>query len=316
MKPTLTVDLHGVVLQSPVVAAAGCLRSLRDVHGLLDVRKLGAIVTETLTAAPMQGRLGPRAVETPGGLITDTGYQNPGVEGFVERELPLLVRSGVPVIASIAGESVETVIRAANGLAGSTGVVALELDLSFPSTEHGGGIPAARGDHAAELIGAVVRMSRLPVFAKLCADVSDIVDVARACHAAGAHGFTLIQGVRGMGMVAQGDSVVPLRGRLSGPSIRPMAIRAIGDVADALPDTPIFGCGGVSDGPTAIELMRAGAWAVQVGTAMLIDPEAPVDIAKAILRHLKTVGVLDASALRPGGASSDALDDDRSEVDT
>lgn len=299
MKATLDVDLGGLQLRSPVMAASGCLRSLRDVHGLLDVRKLGAIVSETLTVVPLQGPLGPRASETPSGLLTATGAQNPGIAAFRERELPLLERAGVPVIASLAGGSVEDVIRVTKSLGNAPGVVAIELNLGFFSEERGGGMPAARGDHAGELVGAVARMSRFPVFAKLSADVGDVVDVARACVDAGAHGLTLINGVRGMRMVDDGRLAVP--GWLSGPAIRPLAVRAIAEVARAMPNVPILGCGGVDSGSSARELLQAGAWAVQVGTAMLVRPDAPIEITKSILQGLKASGMASPDELRTRG---------------
>jgi len=315
VKAMLDVDLDGIALRSPVMAASGCLRSLKDIHGLLDVRKLGAIVTPSITLEPLHGGPGPRVAESPSGILTATGFQNPGIEAFLVEELPSLIRTRVPVIVSVGGTRLDEYLRVATDLALIDGIAALEVNLAFPNLERGGARFAHRADHAAEVIGAVSRMTRFPVFAKLSADVADIVDVARACIDAGAHGLTLINGVPGM--VIDVDDERPRlaagTGWVSGPAIRPLAQRAIFDVSQAFPAIPILGCGGISDGKSAVAAMLAGAWAVQVGTAMLVQPDVPLEITKDVLRHLRKTGLDSPSELRGGlrSAQPTAAEDER-----
>jgi len=300
MKPILDVDLGGIALRSPVMAASGCLRSIRDVHGLVDVRRLGGIASISVTLQPVPGSPGPRVAETPSGLLHATGHQNPGLDVFLEEELPVLARTGVPVFASVGGGSLEEYLRVGTALAEAPGVVALEINLACPNAERGGVLFAHRPDHAAEVVGALARSTRLPVFAKLSGDVADIVDVAGACIQAGARGLTLIGAIPGMAIAPEirAPRLGAVTGFVSGPAIRPMALRAVFLVSRAFPDVPIIGVGGVSDAASAVEVLLAGAWAVQVGTAMLVDPDAPLEITKGILGYLRQHRVADPSQLR------------------
>ena len=300
MKTVLDVDLNGLALRSPVMAASGCLRSLKDVHGLLEVKKLGAIVTESITLRPVAGAPGPRVAESPAGIVWATGLQNAGVDAFATNELPQLARTGVPLIVSVAGSQLEEYVRVATSLADAPGVVALEVNLAVVNAERGGSLFAHRADHAAEVVGAVSRLTRYPVFAKLSADVSDIVDVAGACVQAGAHGLTMINAMPGMAIDVPGQrpALGAVDGWVSGDAIRPMALRAVHAVAQAMPDVPIIGSGGVTDTQAAVEFLLAGASAVQVGSAMLADPDAPIEITRGILRHLRAVKALHPAELR------------------
>lgn len=298
-------------MRSPVMAASGCLRSIRDVHGLVDVRRLGAIASVSVTAQPVAGSAGPRVAETPSGLLHDTGHQNPGLDVFLAQELPVLARTRVPVFASVGGATLEEYLRVGTALAEAPGVVALEVNLACPSAERGGALFAHRSDHAAEVVGAVARSTRLPVFAKLTGDVADIVDIAGACIQAGAHGLTLIGSIPGMGIAPASRSprLGAVTGWVSGPAIRPVAVRAVFLVSRAFPDVPIIGVGGVADASSAVEFLLAGAWAVQVGTAMLVDPDAPLEITKGIIGYLRRHKIADPSqlrlALRPARPAAD-----------
>ena len=181
MRPTLATDVGGVVLPTPVMVAAGCLRSPKELHGLVDLHKLGGIVTTSITLAPNAGAPVPRVTETPSGVLSAVGWQNPGVEAFIEHELPALLKIGVPVIVSIAGSSLAEYVRVATALSQAGGLAGLELNLACPDEERGGDIFAHRASRAAEVAGAVARLTRLPVFAKLSADVYEIVEIAGAC---------------------------------------------------------------------------------------------------------------------------------------
>ena len=300
MRQSLAVDLDGIVLGSPVIAASGCIGSGPDGIGLVDVRRLGALVTRSLTYAPSRGAPTPRVAETAAGVVTAVGLQNEGVEEFVAHELPWLVRHGAPVIASVAGASLEEYVHVAGHLQARTGVVALEVHLSGPDQERGGHPFYERIERIAEVVGAVSRVSRLPVFAKLPAMLPDLIDAAHACVRVGAHGLTLIDAVPAMvidtaRLRPRLGSVV---GALSGPAILPVAVAAVYRVARSMPGVPIMGVGGVTTGDDAVQFLLAGAWAVQVGTAMLVDPDAPVAIERGIQAYLEQKGLASPGDVR------------------
>jgi dihydroorotate dehydrogenase (NAD+) catalytic subunit len=301
VKQSLAVDLHGLRFPSPVLAASGCFGTGREVTGLMDVHKLGGVVTRSITLAPNKGAPTPRVAESPSGLISSIGLQNPGVEDFLLEDLPRLEKTGLPVIVSIAGSSLEQYVRMASVLQDRPGIVALEVHLSAPDEERGRGEPfASRLDRVIEVVGAVSRMSRFPVFAKLPALLPDLVETAHACVRAGAHGLTMIDAIPAMAVdVAKLSPKLGTGfGGLSGPAIRPIAVGAVYRVAREMPDVPIFGVGGVTSAEDAIEFLLAGAWAVQVGTALLVDPQAPAEIAAGIADYLRSKGVASPGDLR------------------
>jgi dihydroorotate dehydrogenase (NAD+) catalytic subunit len=300
LRSSLVVDLNGLRFAHPVLAAAGCLATRRDGPGLVDLHRLGGVVTRTLTLAPSKGAPTPRAAETASGMVSFVGLQNPGLEEFVAEDLPRLRKAQVPVIVSVAGSSLEEYIRIANALHGLEGIVALEVYLSGADGERGGEPFYARPDRIHEVVGAVSRLSRLPVFVKLPPLLPDLVETARLCVRDGAHGFTLIDAVPALAIDAdrlRPRLAVPVGG-LSGPAIKPIALAAVYRVARAMPDVPIMGVGGISTGEDAVEFFLAGAWAVQVGTAMLVNPSAPVEIARGIQAYLKAKGIASPGDLR------------------
>jgi dihydroorotate dehydrogenase (NAD+) catalytic subunit len=300
MKHSLAVDLNGLRFAHPVLAASGCLATGHDVPGLVDMHKLGGVVSRSLTFAPTKGAPTPRAAETPSGLLSAVGLQNPGVEAFVEQDLPRLQKAGVPVIGSVAGSGLEEFIRVATVLHRQPGIVALELYLSSPDHERGGQPTYARPDHLLEIVGAVARLSNLPVFAKLPPLVPDLVGTARACVRAGAFGLTLVDAMPGLAVDSarlRPKTAIPIAG-LSGPAMKPLALAAVYQVARAMPDVPVMGVGGIATGTDAVEFLLAGAWAVQVGTALLVNPAAPVEVARGILEYLREKGIASPGDLR------------------
>ncbi len=300
VKQRMAVDLNGVAFPLPVLAASGCLGSGRD-PGLVDLHRLGGVVTRSLTLGPTKGAPTPRMAETASGLLSWVGLQNPGVEEFLAEDLPRLVKAGLPVVASVAGTSLEEYIRVASRLHRHPGIVALEVYLGAPDEERGRGEPfSARLDRTFEVVGAISRLSHVPVFAKLPALDHDLVETARTCVRAGAHGLTLIDGVPGLAVDAAGlrPKLSAPVGALSGPAIKPIALAAVFRVAQALPELPIMGVGGISSGEDAVEFLLAGASAVQVGTAMLVDPSAPVVVAQGILTYLRDKGMSSPAELR------------------
>ena len=300
MKHQMAVDLNGVVFPLPVLAASGCLGTGSDA-GLVDLHRLGGVVSRSLTFGPTKGSPTPRMAETASGLLSWVGVQNPGVDEWVAGDLPRFQKAMVPVVASVAGTSLEEYIRVTSSLQGRAGIVALEVYLGATDEERGRGEPfSARLDRIFEVVGAVARLSRFPVFAKLPALNPDLVEAARTCIRAGAHGLTLIDGVPGLAVDAatlRPKLAAPV-GALSGPAIKPIALAAVFRVAQALPEVPIMGVGGIATGEDAVEFLLAGAWAVQVGTAMLVNPAAPVEIAQGILAYLKEKGIGSPADLR------------------
>lgn len=300
MKPDLAVDLKGLRFPQPVLSASGCLATGRDVPGLVDLHRFGGVVTRSLTFGPSKGWATPRSAETSSGLLTAIGWQNPGVLAFVEDDLPRLVKAGVPVVASVAGSSLGEYVNVASTLHLKPGVVALEVCVSCPDDEREGEPFYARPERLTEVVGAVARLSRAPVFAKLPPLLPGLVEVARACVRAGAFGLTLIDTVPALAVDAQRlrtRTATPVGG-LSGPAIKPLALAAVYQVSRALPEVPLMGVGGVATAEDAVEFLLAGAWAVQVGTALLVDPSVHVDIAQGILRYLRDKGFASPDELR------------------
>jgi dihydroorotate dehydrogenase (NAD+) catalytic subunit len=299
---SLAVDLLGdLVLPTPVLGASGCFGSGREMGELIDLSKVGGVITKSLTTRPVKGMPPPRMVETPSGMLNAIGLQNPGIEQFLQKEGPFIERAGVPVVVSIAGKSVEEFVHVAAEVHRLRGVVAIEANLSSPNARAiGAPVFACYPDAAAEVVGAVSRLSRLPVFAKLTPDVTDVVEVARACVRAGAHGLSLINTLRGMAIDV--DTFQPglgaVTGGLSGPAIRPVALRVVHQVARALPEVPIIGMGGIRTARDAVEFLLAGAWAVAVGTANFFNPHVTIEVARGIGEFLSARGLRSPTDLR------------------
>lgn len=297
---TLTVDLGGLVIPTPVMIAAGCAGTGRELSGLVEVRKVGAVVSRTITLSPEKGSPTPRIVESPAGIVWSTGLQNPGIDAFVEDELPRLAKGGAHVVVSIAGTTLEEFVRLTAALQNRPEVSAIEIYLSGPDVELEREVIGAHVDRAAEIAGAVARMSLVPVFAKVPLQSIDLGEIARAVSRAGVSGITVggpppaisVEAARlrpGLGGVT---------GWIAGPAMKPLMLRGVLECARAAPETPIVAVGGIRSGEDAVEAMLAGAWAVQVGTATLIDPSAPVSVAQGVVRYLKDKGLASPSDVR------------------
>ena len=300
VKRTLSVDLNGWMLATPVMIASGCAGTGRELAGLTEARRIGAIVSRSITVRARKGDSTPRIAETPSGVLWSTGLQNPGVEAFVAEELPRLARTGSPVIVSIAGGTLEEFVRSTSLLQGHPDVVAIEVRLSEPDEELRRDVLGLHQDRAAEIVGAVARMSLVPVLAKIPAVAPEPAQLARALVRAGAHGLTLVDSPPAMGVdtTRLRAALGPVTGWLSGPAVKPLALRTVFEVADAMPEVPIVASGGVRTGEDAVEMLLAGAWAVQVGVAALVDPAAPVDITRGIASYLKDKGLASPADIR------------------
>jgi dihydroorotate dehydrogenase (NAD+) catalytic subunit len=297
---TLGVDLDGVRLPTPVLGASGCFGSGQEMADIADIRRVGGIITKSVTPRPTRGLPTPRMVETSSGMLNAIGLQNPGVEEFIRKDGPFIARAGIPVIVSVAGKTVDEFATVAVRVRDLPGVVGIEANISCPNVERRNQVFACHPDAAAEVITNIVRMTSLPVFAKLTADVTDIVEVARECIRAGAHGISLINTL--LGMAIDADTFRPklsaVTGGLSGPAIKPVALRAVFQVARALPDVPIIGMGGIRDARDAVEFLLAGAWAVAIGTANFFNPHVTVEVAQGIGRFLQGRGLRGPADLR------------------
>jgi dihydroorotate dehydrogenase (NAD+) catalytic subunit len=293
VKRTLTVDLGGVVLPTPVMIASGCGGTGRELSGLVDLRKVGALVSRSVSLEPRKGAPTPRLAESAAGIVWSTGQQNPGIDAFVDEELPRLARAGTQIVVSITGTTLEEYVRLTGSLQGRPEVAAIEVHLSGPDLELERDVLGAHADRAAEIAGAVARMSLVPVFAKIPMLASDLAEIARAVVRAGVTG--VVVGGSPPAMSVQAGRLRPdlgeVTGWLSGPAIKPLMLRSVFEVARAVPEAPVVAVGGIRTGTDAIEAMLAGAWAVQVGTATLIEPSAPVHVAQGIVRYLKDKGL-------------------------
>jgi dihydroorotate dehydrogenase (NAD+) catalytic subunit len=296
----LSVDLAGVKLRSPVVTASGCFASGREMSEFIDLRRLGAVVVKSMTLVPWSGKPTPRMDETPSGMLNAIGLQNKGVEHFLTVDLPWLNEQKVPVIASIAGNTVQEFMRVAERVRGAPGVVALEVNISCPNLEDRSNMFAHDPRNAYSVIAAVKRAVTVPVFAKLSPNVTSIVEIAGAALDAGADGLSLINTVFGMAIDVETErpKLAGGVGGLSGPAIRPVAVRAVFEVHRAFPHAPIIGMGGIMNHLDAIEFVLAGASAVAIGTANFINPAATVEIAEGIERFLELRGMKSLAALR------------------
>lgn len=295
MSVDLRTRLGHVTLPNPVMTAAGCGGTGRELGRFFDVARLGALVTPSITPEARAGRPAPRLAETPSGVLNSTGLQGPGIDAFLARDLPWLDEAGVRTIVSIAGNSLEEYAEMAARLATAPGVTAVEINTSCPNVEDRGLMFAAHPTAAAEVVRAVRANTRrgVPVLAKLSADVTDVVGVAMACADAGADGLSMINTLHGMAVdtTTMRPRLAAVTGGLSGPAIRPVAVRCVYQVHAALPEVPIVGIGGVRTGEDALELVLAGASAVAVGTAVINDPSACVRILRELEAALRERGI-------------------------
>ena len=277
-----STSLGGTVLPNPIVTASGCAGSGKELSQFFPLTELGAIVTKSIMLKPRSGRATPRMAETPSGMLNSIGLQGPGIDSFLENDIPWLQSQSARIIVSIAGESVEDYASLARRVRNIPNVVGIEVNISCPNVENRGMVFSCQPDTARAAIENVRRNigGEVPIFAKLSPDVTDIVAIAREVVNAGADGLALINTV--LGMVIDVNTMRPKlaqkTGGLSGPAIRPIAVRAIYQVRAALPKIPIIGMGGVASGKDALELVLAGASAISVGTATFGNPTAVMKI--------------------------------------
>jgi len=295
---TLPVDMSTTLgnawFPAPIFTASGCASSGKELAQFFPLNQIGAVVTKSVMSKPRHGRPTPRMAETPSGMLNSIGLQGPGIDSFLANDVPWLLEQKARVIVSIAGETVEEYSTLARKLRSVSGISAVEVNISCPNVENRGLVFACDPDASRRVIDGVRKTigGDLPIIAKLSPDVTDLPAIARGVVDAGADGLALINTV--LGMVINIDSMKPhlggKTGGLSGPAIKPVAVRAIYQVHAALPKVPILGMGGVASGRDALELILAGASGVSVGTASFGNPSALIEIQRELADLLAARG--------------------------
>ncbi len=303
VKADLSTRVASVNLPNPVMTASGTAGHGTELATHLDLSSLGAVVVKSLHAEPWAGNPAPRIHATPSGMINSVGLQGPGLAAWLEQDLPALEATKARVVVSIWGRTVDEFAAAASMLATAPScVVAVEVNASCPNLEDRRALFAHSATATSEVVDAA-RAARRPLWAKLSPNTPDLPEVAAAAAAAGAEAVTVANTV--LGMVIDTETRHPVlgagRGGLSGPAIRPVAVRAVFDTHEAHPDLPIVGVGGISSGDDAVQFLLAGATAVQVGTATFADPAAPARILADLGRWCDHHGVATVTDL-VGGA--------------
>ncbi len=292
----LAVHLGRLRLPNPVMVASGTFGYAREMAGLVDLTRLGAILPKTITQQPRAGNPPPRTVETAAGMLNSIGLDNDGIEAFIERQMPYLADLGPPIVVSIAGKSYDEFVQMGARLDGVAGVAGLELNISCPNVS--GGVDFGTDPRMCERVVSGVRQAcSLPILAKLTPNVTSIVDIALAAEAGGADAISLINTCLAVAIDwrRRQPRLGGVTGGLSGPAIKPMALRAVFQVAQAV-RTPLVGIGGIASIDDMMEFLVAGATAVQVGTATFYNPKACIEILDALpaaLRELDATSVDD-----------------------
>jgi dihydroorotate dehydrogenase (NAD+) catalytic subunit len=301
----LGCDFGPLRLQSPMLAASGCFAYGQQFAAFTDLRKLGGVSTKGISPLPRHGNPLPRICETAGGMLNSIGLENVGVEAFVRDKLPFLRDLGISVWVNFFGTDFATYIECARLLGAAPGVDVLEMNISCPNIKHGGIEFGTVPEVAHRLTRACVEVSGAPIVVKLTPNAGDIVAMADAVRQAGAMGVSLINTITGMAIDVRSrrPRIATTYGGLSGPAIKPIALRMVHQVATALPGLPICGMGGVLSGEDALEFLMAGARCVQVGTANFAEPGAVLRITaelRTLMAELGIARVADAVAsLRP-----------------
>ena len=293
----LTVNIAGVEFKNPVITASGTFGFGREYSEFYPLREIGGLSCKGITLKPRMGNPPPRIAETPSGILNAVGLQNPGVDHFIERDLPWLKEQETVVIANIAGNTPEEYAQMAEKLSESS-VDMIEMNISCPNVKHGG----VQFGTSCQSVGAITREVRAhckkPLMVKLSPNVSDIAEIARAAESEGADALSLIKTLTGMriDINTRRPIIRNNTGGLSGPAVFPVAVRMVWQTAGAV-KIPVVGMGGISTWRDAVEMMLAGASAIQVGTALFSDPYAPLKIKEGLNRYLDDQGIASVTEL-------------------
>lgn len=297
----LSVKIGKIKLKNPVMVASGTFGYAEEFQGFIDLKKLGAIVTKTITLKPRLGNEPPRTCETAAGMLNSIGLENPGVEAFIREKLPFLKQTGVPVIVSIASEgSAQEFIALAKRLDTIKEIAAIEMNISCPNIAHNlRKVTTSQRHNATTLVSqdpmatySVVKLvrkaTRKPIITKLSPNVTDIIEIAQAAESAGSDAVSLINTLTGMSIDVntRKPKIAAVTGGLSGPAIRPVAVRMVWEVCQKI-KVPVIGMGGIIDTDSALEFFIAGATAISVGTANFINPKTTVEIISGLEDYLR-----------------------------
>ena len=297
-KPDMTVNLAGIPLRNPVMTASGTFGYGEEFAEYVDMESIGAFVTKGLSLKARAGNPTPRIVETPGGMLNAIGLQNVGIDAFIAKKVPYLRSVGTPAIANFFGNTVDEYAEMARRLDEIPEVAGLEVNISCPNVKQGGIVFGTDPECAASVVTACRAATKKPLIVKLSPNVTDVVVMARACEDAGADALSLINTLTGMAidLNRRRPVLANITGGFSGPAIKPIALRMVWQVAQAV-KVPIIGIGGIMNAVDALEFMLAGATAVQVGTASFINPGAAQTIAEEMEAWLVANGVADIKSL-------------------
>lgn len=293
----LKVNINGVEFKNPVIAASGTFGFGEEFNDFYDVGILGGISSKGLTINPKQGNEGIRVVETPSGMMNSVGLQNPGIDSFIHNELPHMRKLGTNVIANIGGGCMEDYIAAVTKI-NETDVDMIELNISCPNVKHGGMAFGIKSNVAYDVVKEIKAIVKKPLMVKLSPNAENIVDMALKCQEAGADSISLINTLKGMAIDVYKRKPVfnNVTAGLSGPAVKPIALRMVYEVAKAV-DIPVIGLGGISNGKDAIEFMMAGASAIQIGTINFVNPMAGKEIIEEMECFLKEQGIKDINEI-------------------
>lgn len=293
----MKVNINGVEFKNPVIAASGTFGFGAEYNNFYDVRILGGISSKGLTINPKEGNDGLRVYETASGMMNSVGLNNPGIDAFIENELPKMRKLGTNVIANIGGGCIEDYIKAITKI-NETDVDMIELNISCPNVKHGGMAFGIKSNVAYDVVKEIKSIVKKPLMVKLSPNAEDIVDMALKCEEAGADSISLINTLRGMAIDIYKRKPVfnNVTAGLSGPAVKPVALAMVHDVAKAV-NIPVIGLGGITNGKDAIEFMMAGASAIQIGTVNFINPMAGKEIIDEMEKFLKEQGIKDINEI-------------------
>lgn len=292
------VNICGVELKNPVMTASGTFGSGREYSEFVDLNRLGAVVVKGVADKPWNGNPAPRIAEVYGGMLNSVGLQNPGVDYFIENDIPFLRQFDTKIIVNVCGHSIEEYVNVVKKLQGQD-VDLLELNISCPNVSEGGMAFGTDPVMVEKVVNAVKKEADKPLIVKLSPNVTDITETARAAVAGGADGLSLINTLTGMKIdIYRRKAVLDRKiGGMSGPAVKPVAVRMVYQVCKAV-DVPVIGMGGISNAEDAIEFIMAGATGVSIGTANFINPMATVDTIEGIEEYMKKYNVSDLSEIR------------------
>jgi dihydroorotate dehydrogenase (NAD+) catalytic subunit len=294
----MTVNCAGILLRNPVMAASGTFGYGEEFAQYVDLERIGAFVTKGLSLKPRAGNPTPRIVETPGGMLNAIGLQNVGIDAFIEKKVPFLRSVNTPAIANFFGNTIDEYAEMARRLGDIQEVTGLEVNISCPNVKQGGIVFGTDPDCAASVVKACRTATKKPLIVKLSPNVTDVVVMAKACEDAGADALSLINTLTGMAidLNRRRPVLANITGGLSGPAIKPVALRMVWQVAKAV-KLPIIGIGGIMNATDALEFILAGATAVQVGTASFINPGSVQQIAVEMESWMFANGLSDIKSL-------------------